>query len=61
MFPERTIVEAVSEDVWSWTAVIVEKAAVFAPMLDIVKLPLGLVIAVELSRKRETLFAAMVV
>ena len=62
MLPERRIVDAVIEDVSSCTAVSVfEKLAVFAKTLDIVKLPLGFVIAVELSSKRDTLFAEIVV
>ena len=62
MFPERTMVDAVSEDVWRSAAVIVfEKVVVFARTLEMVKLPLGFVIAVELRRNRDTLFAAIVV
>ena len=50
MSPERRIVDADMEDVCSWVVeTALEKVAVFARILDMVKLPFGFVIAVELS------------
>jgi len=61
IFPDRRIVEAAIEDVWNFTVdTAFEKVAVFANTLDMVKLPLGFVIAAELRRKRDALFAVIV-
>ena len=62
MFPERIIVDAVTEDVCSCVVEIVfEKLAVFPTMLEMLKFPFGFVIAVELRRNVATLSAVIVV
>lgn len=61
MLPLSVMVEAVMDDVANCVVLmLLEKVAVLATMLDIVKKPLGLVIAAELKRMELTCWAWIV-